>query len=107
MAPFDDRVVVEGIGAAVYGTLGGFRARLLALLGREDEARELEIGRERPPPRVWDSSQHPGRSTSRPTGATRTSIDDDRVAVASREADLWTSHLRWAHGPGPRQQGNP
>ena len=44
MAPFDDRVVVEGIGAAVYGTLGAFRARLVALLGHEDEARELEAG---------------------------------------------------------------
>jgi hypothetical protein len=42
MAPFDDRVVVEGIGAAVYGTLGGFRARLVGLLGRTAEAERLE-----------------------------------------------------------------
>ncbi len=27
MAPFDDRIVVEGIGAAVCGTLGAYRAR--------------------------------------------------------------------------------
>lgn len=42
MAPFDGSVVVEGIGAAVYGVLGGYRAPLARLLGREDEGRELE-----------------------------------------------------------------
>jgi hypothetical protein len=41
MAPFDQRVVVEGIGAAVRGTLGGFRAPLVALLGRSAEAEQL------------------------------------------------------------------
>ena len=42
MAPFDGSVVVEGIGAAVYGVLGAYRAPLARLLGREDEGRELE-----------------------------------------------------------------
>jgi tetratricopeptide (TPR) repeat protein len=41
MGPFDHRVVVEGIGAAVYGTLGGFRAELARLLDRPDEAERL------------------------------------------------------------------
>jgi tetratricopeptide (TPR) repeat protein len=43
LAPFDDRVVIEGIGAAVYGPLGHYRALLLDLLGRSDEARELRV----------------------------------------------------------------
>ena len=34
LAPFDDRVIVEGIGAAVCGTGAGFRAPVAALLGR-------------------------------------------------------------------------
>jgi hypothetical protein len=42
MAPFDRSVVVEGIGAAVYGTLGAYRAPLARLLGREEESRQLE-----------------------------------------------------------------
>jgi hypothetical protein len=42
MAPFDRSVVVEGIGAAVYGTLGSYRAPLARLLGREEESRALE-----------------------------------------------------------------
>jgi hypothetical protein len=42
MAPFDRSVIVEGIGAAVYGTLGAYRAPLARLLGREEESRELE-----------------------------------------------------------------
>jgi hypothetical protein len=41
MGPFDHRVVVEGIGAAVYGTLGAFRAELARLLDRPHEAERL------------------------------------------------------------------
>ena len=88
MAPFDDRVVVEGIGAAVYGTLGGFRARLLALLGREDEARELEIGATAAASRLGLVAAP--RALDQPTHLGQLALDrDDRVAVASREADLW------------------
>lgn len=41
LAPFDGRVVVEGIGAAVCGPVGAVRAPLARMLGRPEEADAL------------------------------------------------------------------
>jgi AAA ATPase domain len=89
MAPFDDRVVVEGIGAAVYGTLGGFRASLVALLGREDESRELAGAAAATAARMGLVATTLVQPTD--VGRDSTASDEDgRVGVASRDGDIWT-----------------
>ncbi|HVT77271.1 MAG TPA: AAA family ATPase [Acidimicrobiales bacterium] len=88
MAPFDGRVVVEGIGAAVYGTLGAFRAPLARLLGRDDEARQLAQDAAAAAQRIGlvGVPYPPGAGTGTPPAPNA----DTEVGVASRVDAGWT-----------------
>lgn len=87
LAPFDDYVVVEGIGAVVYGLAGHYRALLLDLLGRPDEAaalrarvagRESTLGLLARPAMVPPVARDRSGPSSDPSGAT-----------LEREGDVW------------------
>jgi hypothetical protein len=101
MAPFDGSVVVEGIGAAVYGTLGGYRAPLARLLGRRDESRDLESAAAAAAERLGLMSTPqvlPGPSSvrDRPT---------DRTAAATRDDDIWELTFGGVTGRVPDGKG--
>lgn len=85
MAPFDGSVVVEGIGAAVYGTLGGYRAPLARLLGREEEARDLEAAATAAAERLGLAS----RPQVMPAPSPLRDTQHHRTATATRDGDSW------------------
>lgn len=89
MAPFDDRVVVEGVGAAVCGTLGAYRAPLALLLGRAEEGRELAAAAAAAAQRIGLIGGPQLTDPSVVVDATPVAPDQDRVGVATREADTW------------------
>lgn len=104
MAPFDHRVVVEGIGAGVYGTLGGFRARLAALLGRVDEAARLASEAAAAADRMGLRCA-PKLAPAAPHARMPAPAATELTASLQREGDLWavtfagvTARVRHAKG---------
>lgn len=87
LAPYDGVVAVEGIGAAVYGTMGGFRAELASLLGRPDEAARLAADADAVAGRIglvsWVPLWRPSGDT-RPLASGRPDGGELR-----REGDVW------------------
>lgn len=90
MAPFDGRIVVEGIGAAVCGTLGAYRAPLVRLLGREDEARELAAAAAAAAERMGLVAAPRGPADPSATEVDALpGLDHEPVGIAAREAGTW------------------
>lgn len=88
MAPYDDCFVVEGIGAAVYGTLGSYRAPLLELLGRNEEAAAVAAtSAERE--RGAGLSGRPARPPAGQSGRSPMTITTTTTAALRREGDVW------------------
>lgn len=103
MAPFDDRFVVEGIGAAVCGTLGSFRAPLARVLGRDDEAGALAQAAATAEARVGFTGR-PRAGVGAPAVVDQTPATP-LVGVARREGEQWvldfaggTAHVRDSKG---------
>jgi hypothetical protein len=99
MAPFDDRVVVEGIGAAVCGTLGSFRAPLLALLGRLEESRAIAHAADAAASRMGLVTMLATSMTAaQPSGR-------ERVGSATCGAGIWTLAYEGASAAVPDSKG--
>lgn len=98
MAPFDDRIVVEGIGAAVCGTLGAYRAPLALLLGRAEQSRELAAAAAAAAQRIGLVGRPKLTQPSVVLDAAPVTSDHDRVGVATREADTWVLTFAGATG---------
>ena len=98
MAPFDDRIVVEGIGAAVCGTLGGYRAPLALLLGRAEESRDLAEAAEAADLRISLVRRPQLTGPSVVGEATPVAPDQDLVGVATREGEAWVLTFAGATG---------
>lgn len=98
MAPFDHRIVVEGIGAAVCGTLGAYRAPLALLLGRADQSRELAAAATATAQRMGLVGRPQLMGPSVALDATPSAPAQDRVGVAVREANTWVLTFAGATG---------